>query len=186
MKYVAATVNGVISASVEALYAIVSDVKRHVEMAGSGQVQTVEWVTSPPVQTGSRFKARQKMGVEYDTKSVVVVCEPNRAFVWFSGPTGDPPFGEYWGFEFEPLDAGRTRVFHGMCVPIGLPNLPPFTWIANAGAQHEVGNMQPTYQKLAQMAAGKLEGELTVVLAPLCSLRPMLSLNGGPCGSVKA
>jgi len=183
MKYGAATVNGVISASAEALFAIVSDAKQHPKMAGSGQVETVEWVTPPPAQVGSKFKAHQNMGVQYDSKSTVMLCVPNRVFVWFSGVTGQPPLGQYWGFEFEPLGPSRTRVYHGMCVPIPLPNIPPFTWIADTGAQHEVGNIKPTYEKLAQMAGGKLEGELSVVLAPLCSLKEILKLGDRPCGS---
>ena len=186
MKYGAATVNGVISASAEALYKIVSDINRHKEMAGSGEIQAVEWVTPPPVKVGSQFKSRQKIGMEYGTKSFIVVCETNRKFVWFSGATGKPPFGQYWGFEFEPMGKNRTRVYHGTCVPIALPNIPPFTWIADAGARHEVGNMEPTYQKLAKMAGGKLEGTLAVMMEPLCSLKSILKLGDAPCGSVVA
>jgi hypothetical protein len=185
MKYAAATVNGVISAPRETLFGIVSDVTRHPQMAGSGEVQRVEWVTPPPhTQVGSKFKSVQKIGLEYPMKSVVAVYEPNMAFVWFSGRTGAPPFGEYWGFEFESLGPNKTRVYHGMCVPIPLPALFPFTLVADQGALHEVGNMKPTFQKLAALAGGELEGELEVELAPLCSLVPILKVTGAPCGSV--
>jgi hypothetical protein len=184
MKYAAATVQGVISAPREKLFEIVSDVTRHPHMAGSGEVQQVEWVTPSPIGIGSKFKARQKIGFEYPTKSTVAVYEPNQAFVWFSGATGQPPFGEYWGFEFEPIGPNKTRVYHGMCVPIPLPALFPFTLVADQGALHEVGNMKPTFQKLAALAGGELEGELEVELAPLCSLVPILKVTGAPCGSV--
>ncbi|NJM41937.1 MAG: hypothetical protein HC853_14865, partial [Anaerolineae bacterium] len=70
------------------------------------------------------------------------------------------------------------------CVPVPLPAIFPFTWVADQGALHEVGNMKPTFQKLAAMAGGELEGELEVELAPLCSLAPILKLKGAPCGSV--
>ena len=184
MKYGTATVNGVITASREKLFEIVSDVTRHPQLAGSGEVQRVEWVTASPVRVGSKFKAIQKIGMEYPTRSSVVICDLNAAFVWFSGRSGQPPFGEYWGFEFEPLSANKTRVYHGMCVPIPLPGIFPFTWVADQGALHEVGNMRPTFQKLATMAGGELEGELEVELAPLCSLAPILKLKNAPCGSV--
>ena len=184
MKYGSATVNGVINAPREKLFEIVSDVTRHVQMAGSGEIQRVEWVTALPVRVGSKFKAVQKIGMEYPTQSTIAVYELNRAFVWFSGRSGQPPFGEYWGFEFESLGPNKTRVYHGMCVPLPLPNILPFTWVADRGALHEVNNMKPTFQKLAAMAGSTLEGELEVELSPLCSLSKILKLGNAPCGSV--
>ena len=54
----------------EKLFEIVSDVTRHPQMAGSGEVQRVEWMTPLPVRVGSQFKSLQKIGMEYPTEII--------------------------------------------------------------------------------------------------------------------
>ncbi len=180
VKYSSVTVSGVITAPAEKLFAIVSDVSRHPELAGSREVQRVELVTPPPVRAGSLFRSRQQIGaLHYPTQSYVQVCDPPYRFTWLSGVGfRKPPFGQLWGFEFEPHgEHPSTLVSHSMTVPVPLLNLPPFSWIADAGARHEARNMLPTLHNLARMAGAKLIGDVRIVLSPAQSHRPLLPIR---------
>ncbi|MCS7059983.1 MAG: hypothetical protein RMN25_02355 [Anaerolineae bacterium] len=179
VKYASATVSGVITAPAQKLFAIVSDVTRHPELAGSGEVMRVEWVTPPPIRVGSEFRARQQIGLaRYSTRSFVQVYEPPYRFTWLSGPGfRKPPFGQLWGFEFQPQgDHPSTLVLHSMTVPVPLLNVPPLSWIADAGARHETRNMLPTLENLARMAQARLIGDIRIVLSPSQSHRALLPI----------
>lgn len=179
VKYSSVTVSGVITAPAEKLFAIVSDVTRHPELAGSREVQRVELVTPPPIRVGSAFRSRQQIGgFRYPTRSYVQVCDPPYRFTWLSGPGfRKPPFGQLWGFEFQPQgEHPSTLVLHSMTVPVPLLNLPPFSWIADAGARHESRNMLPTLENLARMAGASLIGDVRIVLSPPQSHRALLPI----------
>ena len=102
--------------------------------------------------------------------------EPPYKFTWLSGPGfRKPPFGQLWGFEFQPLgDGSSTLVMHSMTVPVALLTIQPFVPLAHAGARHEADNMRPTLVNLARMAGTRIIGELRVVLAPCASQRALL------------
>lgn len=179
IKYSSVTVSGVITAPVEKLFAIVSDVTRHPELAGSREVQQVELITLPPIRAGSGFRARQQIGAfRYPTRSWVQVYDPPHRFTWLSGPGfRRPPFGQLWGFEFQPQgELSGALVLHSMTVPVPLLNLPPFSWIADAGARHEARNMLPTLDNLARMAGARLIGDVRIVLSPPQSHRALLPI----------
>ncbi len=165
-KYPSVTVSGLITASSEKLFDIVTDVARHPELAGSGEVQNVAWITSEPHSVGSSFESQQSInGFRYRTRSVVQVFDRPRQFVWLSGMGAKrPPFGQLWGFDFKSIDARTTWVSHVMRVPIPLLALPPFTWISRAGLMHEVANMKPTLPRLAKIAEAQLLGDIRVTL----------------------
>lgn len=160
------TVAGLITAPSDKLFDIVADVTRHPELAGSGEVERVEWSSPAPHGVGSRFTANQNInGMRYRTRSVVQAFDRPRQFVWLSGfGARRPPFGQLWGFDFKIIDARTTWVSHMMRVPIPLLRIPPFTWIADAGAMHEAMNMKPTLGRLARMADAQLLGEVRVTL----------------------
>jgi hypothetical protein len=174
MKYASATVSGLITAPCETLFDIVSDPTRHPELAGSGEVQDVKWITPPPIGVGSAFQSHQKINwYQYPTRSYVQVYEPPYRFVWLTASVFKKlPFGQLWGFDLQPVDARSTIVSNLMKVPFPLPPLPPFTWIVDAGAQHEVDNMRPTFNNLARMANAHLIGELQVKLEWCMSALP--------------
>ncbi|MCX6018241.1 MAG: hypothetical protein NTZ50_07015 [Chloroflexi bacterium] len=165
-KYPSVTVSGLITAPAEVLFAIVSDVSRHPELAGSGEVEQVEWVTPAPHGVGAGFAARQNVGgMRYRTRSYVQVYDPPHQFVWLSGiGARRPPFGQLWGFDFKVIDARTTWTSNMMRVPIPLLRVPPFTWMADTGAMHEVTNMKPTLPRLAKMAGAQLLGDLRITL----------------------
>ncbi len=167
LKFPSVTISGLITAPRERLFAIVSDVTRHPELAGSGEVQRVEWLSSAPHGVGSAFGSQQQVGAfRYPTRSYVQEYDAPKRMVWLSGPGAKkPPLGQLWGFELEALDARTTWVSHMMRVPMyPVLDIPPFSWLADLGVQHEVRNMKPTLRHLARMADAQLLGDIRVVM----------------------
>lgn len=165
MKFPSVTVTGLITAPCETLFEIVSDPTRHPQIAGSGEVMEVEWITPPPVGVGSGFRSRQCIGwYQYPTRSYVQVYDPPHRFIWLSGPGfKKPPFGQLWGFDLQPLDGRTTLVSHLMRWPLmPVPEIPPFSWLMERGLKHELNNMKPTLYKLAKLANAEVIGDLQV------------------------
>ncbi len=105
------SVERVVAAAPEAIFALVADASRHPDIDGSGTV--VKAKGSPqPLQLGSTFGMDMKMGIPYSMSSTVVEFEPNRRIAWQSKP---PNFlarfaaGRIWRYELEPVGEG-TRV----------------------------------------------------------------------------
>ncbi len=165
-KYPSVTVSGLITAPSDKLFDIVADVTRHPDLAGSGEVEQVEWTTPAPHGAGSRFTSQQNIsGMRYRTRSVVQVFDRPNQFIWLSGMGAKrPPFGQLWGFDFRDIDGRTTWVSHMMRVPIPVLRLPPFSWIVEAGSRHEVVNMKPTLSRLAKLADAQLVGDLRISL----------------------
>lgn len=101
---------GKISRSVEVgantaeLFAMVADPRRHSELDGSG---TVSGNISGPTElsAGSKFSTKMKMfGLPYRITSTVTEFTPETLIEWRH------PLGHHWRWEFEQVDAGRTRV----------------------------------------------------------------------------
>jgi hypothetical protein len=180
IRFPSVTVSGLITAPCEKLFALVSDPIRHPELAGSGEVQTVHWLTDGPHGVGSGFAATQQVGnVRYPTRSFVQEWEAPYRFVWLSGVgVKRPPFGQLWGFDLQPLDGRTTWVSHMMKVPMyPMLKLPPFTWLADLGASHEARNMKPTLKNLARVSGAQLLGDIKVSF-DWCDSRQ-------PCGRVE-
>jgi len=166
LNFPSVTVTALITAPCEVLFDIVSDPTRHPQLAGSGEVIEVKWITPPPVGVGSGFQSRQCIGwYQYPTRSYVQVYEPPYRFIWLSGPGfKKPPFGQLWGFDLQPIDARTTLASNLMRWPLlPLPQFPPFAWFAERGLKHELNNMKPTLYNLARMANAQVIGELQVV-----------------------
>jgi YD repeat-containing protein len=86
------------------LFAMVADPRRHSELDGSG---TVTANVSGPAElaAGSKFSTKMKMfGLPYRITSTVTRFEPGRVIEWRH------PLGHRWRWEFEQVDAGRTRI----------------------------------------------------------------------------
>jgi hypothetical protein len=159
------TVSGLVTAPADLLFDIVSDVTQHPKLAGSGEVHAIEWITPAPRGVGSGFSARQRNGVlRYATRSYVQEFRRPYRFVWLSGfGMKKPPFGQLWGFDFQPLDARTTWVSNMMRVPAyPVPRIPPLIWLASAGLEHEARNMKPTLRNLAVLAGAQLLGDIKI------------------------
>ncbi len=106
------TVERVIPASADRIFAILADPARHSEIDGSG---TVRGVKTPAQQLalGSTFGMSMKLGVPYSMVSTVIEFEPDRRIAWQTRPPGRIPGklagGRIWRYELEPTPGG-TRV----------------------------------------------------------------------------
>jgi uncharacterized protein YndB with AHSA1/START domain len=106
------SVERVIPASADRIFAIIADPSRHSEIDGSG---TVKGVKSPPqpLALGSKFGMSMKLGVPYSMESTVIEFEPDRRIAWQTRPPGRIPGklagGRIWRYELEPVEGG-TRV----------------------------------------------------------------------------
>lgn len=99
--------------SASALFAVLADPRRHVEMDGSGMLRAVEDATvlDHVDQVFSIAMHYPSLG-DYITDNRVVELEPGRRLTWTTGRRGQPPAGVRWGWQLTPLDDARTRVVH--------------------------------------------------------------------------
>lgn len=152
LNYIGATVSGFIAAPAEQLWALISDVTRHPELAGSGEVMETHLLTDGPVGVGTQFQSQQNMrGMRYTTVSHVVACDEPHRLAWRIGLPGTPPFAQVWQFELQPQGEG-TLVKHGVALPYVFPLVPPFTLFTNYVGESEIKGMEPTLSRLAAMA----------------------------------
>ncbi len=110
MKGYVLSVERVIAASPEVIFAVLSNVGRHSSIDGSGMLQGSASELDEPLALGSTFRMGMKMtGVRYQTESRVVEFEVNRRIAWKTGPSG--ALGRYvagriWRYELETVEGG--------------------------------------------------------------------------------
>ena len=106
------TVERVIPASADRIFAIIADPSRHREIDGSGSLREVR-KTPEKLELGSKFGMGMKVGVPYSMESTVIEYEQDRRLAWQSRPPGRIPGklagGRIWRYELEPVEGG-TRV----------------------------------------------------------------------------
>lgn len=108
-------VRGRIAAPPELLWAIIGDPTRHPDLAGSGEPQETWLLTDGPLQIGSRFKSRQKLGpFRYHSVSQVTACQPPHLLRWLVDERSE------WEFRLEPAE-GVTLVTHTLRWSPGVP-----------------------------------------------------------------
>ncbi|HET6561416.1 MAG TPA: SRPBCC family protein [Marmoricola sp.] len=108
------TVERTINASTDAVFDVLSNPRRHVELDGSGFVQSGEKVDRIQ-QTGDVFvmnMAGDHMGGEYQTDNHVVGYSPNELLAWKTAPAGTEPPGWQWVWELESQGSDSTLVRH--------------------------------------------------------------------------
>ncbi len=102
------SVERVIAAPPEAIFALLADATRHKDIDGSGTV--VEAKGDPePLAMGSTFGMSMKMGLPYSMVSTVIEFEPNRRIAWQTrgpGKIGGHVGGRIWRYELEPTEGG--------------------------------------------------------------------------------
>ncbi|MDX6284771.1 MAG: hypothetical protein QOG53_256 [Frankiales bacterium] len=106
------TVERVIPAPPERIFALIADPRRHKEIDGSGTVRDAKNLPDH-LELGAKFGMNMKVGIGYSMVSTVIEYEKDRRLAWQSRP--DYPFvgsfsgGRIWRYELEPVDGG-TRV----------------------------------------------------------------------------
>ncbi len=99
--------------SATALFAVLADPRRHVEMDGSGMLQAAEnaAVIDHVDQVFSMAMHYPSLG-DYITDNRVVEFKPDRRLTWATGRRGQPPAGVRWGWQLTPLDDAHTRIVY--------------------------------------------------------------------------
>ena len=102
------TVERLIPAPPEAIFAFLVDPARHPEIDGSGTVRSAKGEPQR-LELGSTFGMSMKMGLPYSMESTVIDFEENRCIAWQTrGPTriGKLVGGRIWRYELEPVEGG--------------------------------------------------------------------------------
>ena len=105
------SVERVIPAPPEAIFALLADPRRHHDIDGSGSVR--EASNCPDrLSLGARFTVAMKLGIPYTMVNEVTEFEDGRRIAWQPRPAarlGRAFGGRVWRYELEPTDGG-TRV----------------------------------------------------------------------------
>jgi uncharacterized protein YndB with AHSA1/START domain len=106
------SVERVVPAPADRIFALLADPRRHREFDGSGTVRDA--VSGPErLSQGARFGMRMQLGGPYQMTSTVVEFEEDRRIAWQPRPTNRLAAlligGRIWRYELEPV-AGGTRV----------------------------------------------------------------------------
>jgi uncharacterized protein YndB with AHSA1/START domain len=103
------SVERVIAAPPEAIFALVADAAKHPLIDGSGSVKQVKEGAPERLTLGSTFGMDMKVGIAYSMVSTVVEFDDNRRIAWQSKPKGLAGRfggGRIWRYELEPVDGG--------------------------------------------------------------------------------
>lgn len=106
-------VSGTGAASASALFAVLCDPRRHVEVDGSGMLQA-DVDAHPVTGVGEMFTMEMhypSLG-DYRTENHVVEFEPDRAIAWTTTRAGAKPAGVIWRWQLTPIAERRTDVVH--------------------------------------------------------------------------
>ncbi len=106
------TVEKVIHAPAQAIFALLADASRHPDIDGSGTVKEVKTGAPGRLSLGSTFGMSMKMGIGYCMVNTVIEFEDNRRSAWQARPPGflrRISAGRIWRYELEPTEDG-TRV----------------------------------------------------------------------------
>ena len=144
------TVERVIAAPPEAIFAYLVDPQKHREIDGSGTVRDAKGEPQT-LGLGSTFGMSMKMGLPYSMVSTVIEFEENRRIAWqTNGPTriGKLVGGRIWRYELEPVDGG-TLVRESW--DISRESAATRT-IVRQGAKKTRENMAKTLERLDQLA----------------------------------
>ncbi len=146
------TVERVIPAPPEAIFALVADANRHKDIDGSGTVVAAKG-DPEPLALGSTFGMSMKMGLPYSMVSKVIEFEPGRRIAWQTrgpGKVGGLVGGRIWRYELEPVDGG-TRVRESWDIRQESALTKP---VVKAFASKETAkNMAATLERIEQVVA---------------------------------
>lgn len=103
------TVERMIAAPPEKIFAIIADPSRHHEFDGSGTVRDATQVPTE-VGLGAKFGMSMKLGIPYSMENTIIEYEPGRRIAWQTRPpqrwAAKLLGGRIWRYELEPVDGG--------------------------------------------------------------------------------
>ena len=117
--------DALIDASPQVVFDIISDPSRHVELAGSGELNKLEQDPPGPIEPGTRLHAEETLmladgsSLDVTSDSVVVSCHPSTTLSWIVSPALPDRFRRVqWWFHLVP-EGSATRVTHEVELDIG-------------------------------------------------------------------
>ena len=102
------SVERLIPAPPEKIFALLVDPNRHRDIDGSGSVQGAKG-DAPRLALGTKFGMSMKIGLPYSMTSTVIEFEENRRVAWQTrgpGRIGARVGGRIWRYELEPAEGG--------------------------------------------------------------------------------
>jgi hypothetical protein len=114
----------IVAADPAEIFAMVSNLRQHAELAGSQEVKAVRQVGDEPLGVGARFEADEEITMmgrttKMTAASQIVEYDPPNLVSWTSMPSVPPkPRRIQWWFRLTPVDGG-TRVVHECEVDFG-------------------------------------------------------------------
>jgi uncharacterized protein YndB with AHSA1/START domain len=141
------SVERVVPAPADRIFALLADPRRHVEIDGSG---TVRDAVDGPAQLskGAVFGMNMRMGAPYQMTNTVVEFEQDRRIAWQPRPTNAVASllvgGRVFRYELEPVEGG-TRVRETW--DISQERVPPLLWSMRSITKR---NMEKTLERLAE------------------------------------
>ncbi len=102
------TVERVIAAPPEVIFALLVDPNRHSDFDGSGTVRDSKGHATL-LELGTTFGMSMHRSISYSTVNTVVECEENRRFAWQTRGAARIVAhvgGQIWRYELEPVDGG--------------------------------------------------------------------------------
>ena len=100
-----------ISAPVDQVFAIVSDLGNSATWAGSGHIRSIAKLSDGPVGVGTRYRSSEKIIMSYRADTEIVAYQPGELIVWISKPVGERVPFHRWAFQLVPENGG-TRLTH--------------------------------------------------------------------------
>lgn len=95
-----------------ALFAVLSDPRRHADLDGSGLVRSDDGA-EPITESGQMFAMNmhwEKLGGDYRTENHVIAFERDAAIAWQTADAGTDPAGWEWRWTLEPRGGAETLV----------------------------------------------------------------------------
>src|SRR4051812_47659217 len=146
------SVERVIAAPPERIFAVVADPSRHKDIDGSGTVRDAKDLPDA-VTLGSTFGMNMEYGGTYSMVNTVIEYEPDRRFTWQARPPADSSRwrhmfgGRIWRYELEPTDGG-TRVRESWDL-----TQEGFKWGVIGYRRKTRENMEKTLERIDQLVA---------------------------------
>ncbi len=147
------SVERLIAAPPEAIFALVADASRHHDIDGSGNVVKLKSGAPEKLGPGSVFGMSMRMGLPYSMQNTVIEYEENRRIAWQTAPPGGlfarMSGGRIWRYELEPT-VGGTRVRETWDVSKDKQR----AMLRVVAAGQAKRSMEKTLERLEQLTAG--------------------------------
>jgi uncharacterized protein YndB with AHSA1/START domain len=166
------TVERVIPAPPEKIFALLADANRHQDFDGSGTVKAAHEDTPKKLALGAKFGMNMRIVAPYSMVSTVVEYDENKRIAWQPRPAYPVvkyfAGGRIWRYELEPV-AGGTRVRESWDIRHESIFTKP---VVRQAASRTREAMEKTLERLEQLLAEEAAGDTAAKKAPAKKAAP--------------